>query len=315
MIIFIMYKCMHRGLKMLEEFIKILPDVLLEGFVDSVKTVPFLFAAYLLLELIEHKSASKLSNVLLSGKFGIPGGALLGCIPQCGMGVATSHLFSAGTVTAGTLIAVFISTSDEAVPVLLSHSDKIHLILPLLLVKVTMAVVAGYLFSLLFGKKKSPVKHEHNSHSECHDCEEIKHCHDHHCDEKCDGNVLTAALKRTVEVFLYVLVLNIVFTLIIALLGEDKIYGFLDGARWLQPALAALVGLIPNCAASVAVTTLYMEEAISFGAAAAGLSTGAGLGYLALFKSNKNIKENILLLGYIFVFSTLCGMLIQLAGI
>ncbi len=298
-----------------EQLISALPDILLDGLTDSAKTIPFLFAAYLLLELIEHKSASKLSDLLLSGRFGIPGGALLGCIPQCGMGVATAHLFSSGTVAAGTLIAVFISTSDEAVPVLLSNADKIHLILPLLLVKVTMAVAAGYLFAMLFGKKKSHAHHDHNTHSDCHDCEEIKHGHDHHCNDCCEDNVFLSAVKRTVEVFMYILILNIVFGIIIALVGEEKIYGFLQGAYWAQPILSALVGLIPNCAASVAITTLYMDGAISFGAAAAGLATGAGMGYLALFKSNKNIKENLLLLTYIFVFSALCGTLIQLTGI
>ncbi len=300
---------------MVDELIAALPDILLEGLLDSVKTIPFLFAAYLLLELIEHRSASKLSRVLSSGRFGIPGGALLGCIPQCGMGVATSHLFASGTVTAGTLIAVFISTSDEAVPVLLSNTDKAHLIIPLLLVKVTMAVAAGYLYSMLFGKKKSPVKHVHNTHAECHDCEEIKHYHDHHCDGECEDNIFLSALKRTVEVFLYILVLNVLFGALVTIIGEDRITTFLQGAYWAQPLLSALVGLIPNCAASVTITTLYMNGAISFGAAAAGLATGAGLGYLALFKSNKNIKENILLLLYIFVFSVGCGMLIQLSGL
>ncbi len=304
---------------MFEQLIQALPELLIDALIDSAKTIPFLFAAYLLLELIEHRSASKLSRLLSSGKFGIPGGALLGCIPQCGMGVATSHLFSSGTVTAGTLIAVFISTSDEAVPVLLSNTDKVHLILPLLLVKVSMAVLGGYLFSVIFDRflhtEKHVGKHDHNLHSDCHDCEEIKHYHDHHCDGECDDNVFLAAVKRTVEVFMYILILNILFGAVIAMLGEDKIYGFLQGAYPLQPFFAALVGLIPNCAASVAVTTLYMDGAISFGAAAAGLATGAGMGYLALFKSNKNIKENLLLLAYILVFSTLCGMLIQVTGI
>ncbi len=287
---------------MFNELIAALPEILSEGLIDSAKTVPFLFAAYLLLELIEHRSASKLSQVLSSGKFGIPGGALLGCIPQCGMGVATSHLFASGTVTAGTLIAVFISTSDEAVPVLLSNTDKAHLIVPLLLVKVTMAVAAGYLYSMLPGKKRSHVKHVHNTHAECHDCEEIKHYHDHHCDGECEDNVFLSAVKRTVEVFLYILVLNIFFGAVVALIGEDKITEFLQGAYWAQPVLAALVGLIPNCAASVTITTLYMNGAISFGAAAAGLATGAGLGYLALFKSNKNIKENVIVLIYIYTY-------------
>ncbi len=290
-------------------------EVLADALLDSLKTVPFLFAAYLLLELIEHRSLSKLSGILLSGKFGIPGGALLGCIPQCGMSVACSHLFAKGTVCAGTLVAVFMSTSDEAIPVLLSNPDKINTILPLLLVKVSVAVIAGYLFDALFKKSFGGEKHDHSGHTHCRDCEEMEHSHHHHCDDGCENNVFVEALKRTVEVFLYILLFNAAFGILLHFIGEDKISSLLGGAYWVQPFIASAVGLIPNCAASVALTELYMSGAISFGATVAGLSTGAGLGYLALFKANKNWRENVSILVFNYVVAAAFGVLIQLVGV
>ncbi len=290
-------------------------DVLIEALIDSVKTLPFLFAAYLLIELIEHRSLSKLSDMLLSGKFGIPGGALLGCIPQCGMSVACSHLFAKGTIGAGTLLAVFIATSDEAIPILLSSPSKINKILPLLLVKISLATVSGYLFDAVLGKAYMKSKHTHNENSQCHDCEDLEHSHDHHCDERCENNVFTESLKRSLEVFLYILIFNVLFGILLYFVGEEKISLLLGGAYWVQPIMAAFVGLIPNCAASVALTELYVSGAISFGATVAGLSTGAGLGYIALFRANKNMRENAAILVFNLVISSVFGLLLQLAGV
>ncbi|MBO4422197.1 MAG: arsenic efflux protein [Clostridia bacterium] len=294
-----------------EEEKETIPDVLLDALLDTVKLIPFLFAAYLLLEFIEHRSSNKLSNFLTNEKFGVPGGAVLGCIPQCGMSVAVSHLFSAGAVGAGTMVAVFISCSDEAIPVLLADFRHIGAIVPLLLSKVAFAVIAGYLFDLIFRRHKFEGGHHSHEH-DCDECDKIEEAHHHHCGEKCDENVFLSALKRSGEVLLFILAVNVVMGLIIYFVGEDVIAEFAQRNRMLQPLAAGLIGLIPNCAGSVVLTELYINGSIGFGAVFAGLSVGSGLGYAALFKANKHIKENLMIVGFTFVLSVAAGTVIQL---
>lgn len=286
-------------------------DVLLDALLDTAKLIPFLFAAYLLLEYLEHKASASLSRFLSEGKYGVPGGAVLGCIPQCGMGVAAAHMFSGGVISAGTLIAVFVSTSDEAIPVIVANFDKAAAIIPLILGKVAFAVVCGYLYQLILGKVKFTRKHDHCAHN-CDECEKIEECREHHCEKECEHNVFVEALKRSASVLGFILAVNVAFGLLIALVGEDSLSAFLAGNKLLQPLLACLVGLIPNCASSVVITELYIAGGLSFGAAFAGLCVGAGVGYAALFRANKNIRENLLIVGFTFVMSVLAGMLIQL---
>ena len=286
-------------------------DILLDALIDTAKILPFLFAAYLLLEYLEHRSSSKLADFLTNGKFGVPGGAILGCIPQCGMSVAVSHLFSAGAVGAGTLVAVFISCSDEAIPVLLADFKHLGVIIPLLLSKVAFAVVAGYLFDLIFKKHKFGGGHHSHEH-DCDECDKIEEAHHHHCGEKCDSNVFLSALKRSLQVIIFILAVNILMGLLVHFVGEDAISSFAQKNKLLQPLFAGLIGLIPNCAGSVVLTELYINGSIGFGAVFTGLSVGSGLGYIALFKANKHIKQNLLIVGFTFVLSVAVGTLIQL---
>lgn len=279
---------------------------------DCIVTIPFLFAAYLLLEFLEHRTEIKLAKALSNEKLGPLGGAVVGCIPQCGMGVMASHLFSSGMISAGALIAVFISTSDEAIPVILSHPDKIATIVPLLLMKILAAVLAGYLFSMIFKKKNTATHHDHNSHGECESCEDIKELEHHHCEMGCSENIFISALKRTALIFLYIYLVSFVFMLLTESVGKEAIAGFLNKSYFLQPVFAALLGIIPNCAVSVVITELYLSSSIGFGAVIAGLSTGAGVGYITLFKTNHNKKEVIALLVYILLFSIVFGEFLQL---
>lgn len=290
---------------------KELLDILLDALIDTAKLTPFLFAAYLLLEYLEHRSSSKLADFLTNGKFGVPGGAVLGCIPQCGMSVAVSHLFSAGAVGAGTLVAVFISCSDEAIPVLLADFRHLGAIVPLILAKVAFAVAAGYLFDLIFRKRKFEGGHHSHEH-DCDECDKIEEAHHHHCGEKCDSNVFVSALKRSLEVVLFILAVNVIMGLLVHFTGEEAISDFAQKNKLLQPLFAGLIGLIPNCAGSVVLTELYISGSIGFGAVFAGLSVGSGLGYIALFKANKHIKDNLLIVAYNFVLSVATGTLIQL---
>lgn len=286
-------------------------EVLLDALIDTAKLIPFLFAAYLLLEYLEHRSSNKLAGFLTDGKFGVPGGAVLGCIPQCGMSVAVAHLFSAGAVGAGTLVAVFVSCSDEAIPVLLADISRIGSIVPLLLAKVAFAVAAGYLFDLIFKKHRFGTDHHKHEH-DCDECDRIEEAHHHHCGEKCDKNVFLSALKRSAEVLLFILAVNIVMGLAVHFIGEDAIAGFAEKNRMFQPLFACIIGLIPNCAGSVILTKLYISGSIGFGAVFAGLSVGSGIGFISLFKANKHIGDNLLIIGYIFVISAAVGTLIQL---
>ena len=286
-------------------------EVLLDALIDTVKLIPFLFAAYLLLEYLEHRSSNKLAEFLTDGKFGVPGGAVLGCIPQCGMSVAVSHLFSAGAVGAGTLVAVFISCSDEAVPVLIADIRHAGAVVPLLLSKVAFAVVAGYLFDLIFKRHRFEGGHHQHEH-DCDECDRLEEAHHHHCGEKCDDNVFLSALKRSAEVLLFILAVNIVMGLAVHFIGDEAIASFAEKNRYLQPLFAGLIGLIPNCAGSVVLTKLYISGSLGFGAVFAGLSVGSGIGYISLFKTNKHLKDNLLIIGYIFVLSVLIGTLIQL---
>lgn len=287
-------------------------DVFLDALIDTVKLSPFLFAAYLLLEYIEHKASKKIAGFLSESKFGIPGGAVLGCIPQCGMSVAASHLFSAGAVSAETLIAVFLSTSDEAIPVILANPSKAGVILPLMLAKVAFAAVAGYLYSLIFSRVHFKKQHNHGAHG-CDECEKIEEeKHDHACGGKCENNIFVSALLRSLEILAYILAVNFIMGIIIHYIGEENLSAFMSRNELLQPLFASVVGLIPNCAASVVITELYLSGSLGFGAVFAGLSVGAGIGYIALFKANKNIGENLLIIGYTFVMSVVVGTLIQL---
>lgn len=278
--------------------------IFLDTLTDALKMLPFLFAAFCLIELLEHHAGEKLSRFFArAGKAGPAVGAVLGCVPQCGFSVLSANLYAGGVITLGTLCAVFLSTSDEAILLLAATPSAAPDILKLLLVKVCCGIVAGYLVDFLFCKKtdselqlKDLCDHEHCG------------CHEH-------SGVLRPALLHTAKMFGFVFLITLILNFLVEFLGHERLEALLLHDSVFQPFLTALFGFIPNCAASVLLTQLYLEGALQFGAVVSGLCTGAGAGLLVLFRENRNPKDNLKILGILYVAAVVSGVILQLLGI
>lgn len=277
-----------------------IPEILLDSLLDCLKLLPFLFLTIFLMEYIEHRAEEKfVAGIRKAGRFGPLLGAALGCVPQCGFSAACAELFNGGLVTAGTLVAVFLSTSDEAVPILLSNPSGWKEVLRLIAVKLAVAIIAGLIVDLVWTVGRQ--QEEYRENSEPHICES---------DEKII-HILLAALKRTLNIFLFLLLFTVIIGIAIHFIGEERLASLLLPGTF-QPLIAALIGLIPNCAASVFLTQLYIKGMISFGAAIAGLCSSAGIGMLVLLKGKRKARIYVIVIGTVFVISVASGMLLQL---
>lgn len=291
-----------------------------DAVIDSLKLLPVLFGTYLLIEYVEHRASDKLSKILSGNEsLGSLVGAVLGSIIH-GFSVAAANLYSRRVISIGTLVAVFISTSDEAIPILITSPNNLPIMIKLILIKVAIAVVAGLLLDFVFKSlvKRKPIKehkdhkvnidnNEHNVHIDHYEITEefCVNCH-------CERGIFKASIFHTLNIFGFILLFNLLLNISIYFIGEDNLSVVLLSGSIFQPILAGLIGLIPNCSASVILTQLFITGDLSFGSIVAGLSTGAGLGLLILFKENKDIKTNIKIVLYIFVVATISGMFIQL---
>lgn len=254
-------------------------DALLDAALDTLRILPFLLAAFLALEAIEHYSTKHIDQMLLRvGKAGPLVGALLGCIPQCGFSAASANLYCGGLISLGTLLAIFLSTSDEAILILLAHPGSGKKIASLLFCKVIIGILFGFLTDLLYRGKKEE-KHPEDL---CRTCG----CHD-------EKGILKPALRHTGRLALWLFLFTLCLNLVLAFVGVERLAGLLGKDTLFQPFLAALLGMIPNCAASVLITELYLADGLSFGSAIAGLSAGAGVGLAVLFRTNRSLGENL----------------------
>ncbi len=279
----------------------------LHTLLDFAKLLPFLFLAYLLMELIEHKAGEKTQNLIKkSGRFGPVLGGALGILPQCGFAAACSNLYAGRLISRGTLIAVFLSTSDEMLPILVSSGAKPGLILKLLAVKLLAGIAVGFAVDLVEGLVRRGQRHSH---------EHIHHlCEDSGCG--CgDHGVLRAALAHTVKIGAFILLVSLAVNLAVEFLGEDRLAEFASSLPVVESLVAGLVGLIPNCAGSVVITELYLGGTIGAGAMLSGLMVSSGLGMLILFRSNRHLRDNLLTLGILYVSGVLLGSLAGLLPI
>lgn len=277
-------------------------EVIEEALIDSFKLLPFLFITYLIMEYIEHKTSKKSKEVIKkSGKFGPAIGSILGIFPQCGFSVSATNLYAAKVITLGTLISVYLSTSDEMLPIFISEAVPISVIIKILLVKLVIGIIAGFLIDFILRKK---IVNEEKIVDLC----EKEHCH-------CEHGIFKSALKHTLNIFIFILIVTIVINIVIYLIGEETIAEFLQYNPILGPIIAGFIGLIPNCASSVILTQLYLQNVISAATMISGLLVGAGVGLAVLFKTNKGIKENLKITGLLYGIGVLSGIIIQLIGL
>ncbi|MBQ9024593.1 MAG: arsenic efflux protein [Bacilli bacterium] len=274
-------------------------DIIMDSVLDTLKILPYLLITFILLEFIEHKLSHKNKDMLSKNKkYGVIVGSILGALPQCGFSSMAAGLFSSRVITIGAIVAVFLSTSDEMLPIMISEHTNILLLLKIIGFKVLVGIIIGTLVDLIFKRKE---EHEH-----IHEM-----CEEEHCECEKDGIILSS-IKHTLKIGLFILIANLLIGFLIEKIGEDKISNILLSKNIFTYFLASLVGLIPNCASSVIMTELYLSKLITVGTLLSGLLTGSGLGILLLFKTNKNIKENLLVLSIIYFTGVIVGILVDL---
>lgn len=272
-------------------------DIIIDTLIDTLKLVPFLFIAFLLIELFEHKFSKKSIKVVeSSGKYGPILGSILGIIPQCGFSVMATNLYVTRLITLGTLISIYLSTSDEMLPILISEKLEFSLIIKILLIKLFIGMLVGFIIDKIFKVKKEKKNYDI--------CEE-EHCH-------CKESIIISSLKHTLNIVVFILLINFILNICFNYLGQDYLSKILLKDSFFGPFISSLIGLIPNCGASVMLTELYINNAINFGSLISGLLTGSGIAIMILFKTNKHFLENLKVIGILYIVGVLSGIIIEL---
>lgn len=278
-------------------------DILIDTTIDALKLIPFLFIAFLLIEVLEHKLTVKNKNIITkSKKIGPILGAILGVIPQCGFSVMGTNLYVTRIISLGTLFSIYLSTSDEMLPILISEKADIKIILQIILIKILFGMIYGMLIDLVLRKKNT--KQEKTNYEIC----DKDHCH-------CEKGILLSAIKHTLNIIIFLFITSLIINIIFNYVGQDYLSKILLKNSILGSFITSLIGLIPNCGASVILTQLYLNNAISLPSLIAGLLTGSGTAIIVLFKENKNIKENIFIVFLLYSLGVISGLILEIINI
>ena len=316
----------------MEDITHLIGHVLEHSVEDTLYLIPFLFVTYLAMEWLEHKAGDKAEEaVRRAGAAGPVVGALVGIVPQCGFSAAAATLWAGRVITLGTLFAVFLSTSDEMLPIFLAEQVAPMTILKIMGVKLIIGMVMGFVVDAairLARRDREKLRiHELCERDHCHcngDCEtceqqpelayDFEHDeeHEHHHE---GGSILRSALKHTLQVTVFIFIITLVLDGALELVGEDALAAFLGSNPVLSVLGSALVGLIPNCAASVVIAQLYVEGALGAGAMMAGLLVSAGVGLLVLFRTNRGLRQNLIVLAGLWATGVFWGLIISAFGI
>lgn len=279
-------------------------EVLLEGLIDTLKIMPFLFLTYLLMEFIEHRAAGRTQDLVRrAGSFGPLLGGLVGAVPQCGFSAAAASLYAGRILSVGMLLAVFLSTSDEMLPLLISGGAPVGRILSLVGIKVAVGILVGFAADLILRLCRRE-KEELCVHSLCED----EGCH-------CEKGILRSALHHTLHITIFLFLVTVGIGTVVFFVGEDLLKDVLYDRPFVSHLIALLVGFIPNCAASVALTELYLGSFVTAGTLLSGLLPGAGVGLLVLLRTNKRVKENVLIVLTLALVGLTVGLLVDLTGL
>ncbi len=279
-------------------------DVVLGSFLDTLTVVLFLFVTYLVMELIEHKANERAKTLMRkTGVFGPLVGGLLGIIPQCGFSVMASNFYTGRVITLGTIVAVFLATSDEMLPILISERVGALPILTILGYKIVVSILVGFIVDLvlhIIGKDKEDMHIERVTHSD-----DEHHCH---------GGALLSALHHTLSAGIFVIIVTLTINTLIFFIGSESIKEIMYDKPFVSHLVSTVLGLVPNCAISIALTEFAVDGYITAGTMLSGLFSGAGIGLFLLFKTNKNLVENIIFTLILLVCGTLFGLLFDVFG-
>lgn len=274
-------------------------EVIQDTLLDTIKLLPFLFVAFLIIEFIEHKLSNKQENIISkSGKLGPIVGALLGAVPQCGFSVLATNLYVTRIISLGSLISIYLSTSDELIPLMISYNAPITKILSIVSIKVVIGIISGFLIDLLIRKTTKS---------------DFVLCEDEDCD--CDHSIIKSSLIHTLKIAFFILIITFLINILFHYVDLSFLESALKNNKILTPFIASLIGLIPNCASSVMISELYLNNLISLGTTLSGLLTGSGVAIMVLVRKNKNISENLFVIGLIYFIGVIWGLLFNFIGV
>lgn len=274
-------------------------DILNDTILDIIKILPFLFIAFLIIELIEHKLSKKGHTILKeSNKYGPFIGSILGIIPQCGISVIATNLYITRIITLGTLISIYLSTSDEMLPILIANKTSINIILKILLTKFIIGVIFGCIIDKIIKTKRN---------NNYHICQE-QSCH-------CEKSIMKSSIIHTIKTTIFIFIITLIINTIFYYFGKEYIQNILKNKNTITIFITSIIGLIPNCGPSIIITQLYIDHILTFSTTISGLLASSGIGILILFKNNKNIKENIKIISLLYITSVITGIILEILQI